>query len=185
LSYPGPVPPVTAKILEEHRRIVARDYRNRRVGDFLKELHLTEGRSTGIPIIYDVMEKNGSPEPDFDTDESCTYFLSVLYSHPELILGADDQDSDQDHDQGSDQDDDQATDQALKVLELCKQPYSRKDILERIGFSNHFDNYKRHIEPLLEKQWLEMTIPDKPTSKNQKYKTTKKGLKILQGSKNS
>lgn len=33
LSFPGPVP-VTAKILAENRRIVARDYRNRRVGDF-------------------------------------------------------------------------------------------------------------------------------------------------------
>ena len=178
LSFPGPVPPVTAKILEEHRRIVARDYRNRRVGDFLKELQLTEGRSTGIPIIYDVMEKNDSPEPDFDTNEACTYFLTVLYSHPELILDMDDQDSDQDHDQDSDQD----AEQKLRVLELCKQPHSRKDILESIGFSNHFDNYKRYIEPMLEKQWLEMTIPDKPTSKNQKYKTTKKGLKIFQAS---
>lgn len=181
LSYPGPVPPVTAKILEEHRRIVARDYRNRRVGDFLKELHLTEGRGTGIPIIYDMMEKNGSPEPDFDTDEACTYFLTVLYSHPELILGQDDQDSDQD----SDQDDDQATDQELQVLEFCKQPHSRKEILEYLDLSNHFDNYVRYIEPLLEKEWLEMTIPEKPTSGKQKYKSTKKGLKTLKGSKNS
>ena len=36
LSFPGPVPPVDAQILAENRRIVARDYRNRRVGDFLK-----------------------------------------------------------------------------------------------------------------------------------------------------
>ncbi|HKK44203.1 MAG TPA: ATP-binding protein, partial [Balneolaceae bacterium] len=181
LSYPGPVPPVDAKILEEHRRIVARDYRNRRVGDFLKELHLTEGRGTGIPIIYDVMEKNGSPEPDFKTDEACTYFLTVLYSHPELILGQ----SDQDSDQATDQDGDQATDQELKVLELCRQPHSRKEILEELGLSNHQYNYQRHIEPLLERNWLELTVPDKPKSPNQKYKTTKKGLNALQSSKNS
>lgn len=181
LSFPGPVPPVNAKILEERRRIVARDYRNRRVGDFLKELHLTEGRGTGIPIIYDVMEKNGSPEPIFDTDESCTYFLTVLYSHPELIFNQ----SDQDSDQATDQDSDQATDQELKVLEFCKKPYSRKEVLESLDMSNHQYNYQRHIEPLLERNWLELTVPDKPKSPNQKYKTTKKGRMILQDSKDS
>lgn len=29
--------------------VVCRRYRNRRIGEFLKELELTEGRSTGIP----------------------------------------------------------------------------------------------------------------------------------------
>ena len=57
LSFPGPIPPVNAKILAENKRIVARDYRNRRVGDFLKELHLTEGRGTGIPTMKRVLTK--------------------------------------------------------------------------------------------------------------------------------
>lgn len=78
LSFPGPVPPITAKILAENRRIVARDYRNRRVGDFLKELHLTEGRGTGIPTIYKLMEKNHSPAPLIQSDEQCTHFLTIL-----------------------------------------------------------------------------------------------------------
>lgn len=34
LSFPGPVPPVDAQILKQNQRIVARDYRNRRIGDF-------------------------------------------------------------------------------------------------------------------------------------------------------
>lgn len=42
LSFPGPLPPMTKKSLKQ-RRIIARDYRNRRIGDFLKELKLTEG----------------------------------------------------------------------------------------------------------------------------------------------
>lgn len=42
-------------------KIVARRYRNRRIGDFLKELDLTEGRCTGIPKMRAAMEKNGSP----------------------------------------------------------------------------------------------------------------------------
>ena len=82
LSYPGPVPPVDAQILQSQQRIVARDYRNRRIGDFLKELDLTEGRGTGFPTIYKAMQRNGSPEPIFDTDIQSTHFLTTLPVHP-------------------------------------------------------------------------------------------------------
>ena len=85
LSFPGPVPPVTATILSTQKRIVAREYRNRRIGDFLKELHLTEGRGTGLPTIYRAMEENGSPEPTFATDEQSTYFLTTLPAHPSAV----------------------------------------------------------------------------------------------------
>jgi ATP-dependent DNA helicase RecG len=86
LSFPGPVPPVNAEILASNRRIVARDYRNRRIGDFLKELHLTEGRGTGVPKIYGALERNGSPKPILETDANSTYFLTVLYSHLDAVL---------------------------------------------------------------------------------------------------
>jgi ATP-dependent DNA helicase RecG len=78
LSFPGPIPPVDVQILNHQRRIVARDYRNRRIGDFLKELDLTEGRGTGFPTIYRTMNKNGSPDPIFETDDQSPYFLTVL-----------------------------------------------------------------------------------------------------------
>ena len=88
LSFPGPIPPVTKKSLLElptHRRIIAREYRNRRVGDFLKELNLTEGRGTGIPTIYEELEKNGSPAPKFETDEELGYFLVTIYCRQDMI----------------------------------------------------------------------------------------------------
>lgn len=81
LSFPGPLPPMNKQSLQQ-RRIVARDYRNRRIGDFLKELKLTEGRSTGFPAIYDSMENNDSPDPSFETDDDLTYFLATIPIHP-------------------------------------------------------------------------------------------------------
>lgn len=48
------------------------------IGEFLKELDLTEGRSTGIPKILKVMKENGSPPPKFVTDEDRTSFLIRL-----------------------------------------------------------------------------------------------------------
>jgi ATP-dependent DNA helicase RecG len=88
LSFPGPVPPVDAQILNQNKRIVARDYRNRRIGDFLKELRLTEGRGTGFPVIYRTLELNDSPKPVFETDEQSTYFLTTIYAKefPENII---------------------------------------------------------------------------------------------------
>ena len=50
--------------------------------DLLKELHLAEGRGTGIPKIRRRMRENGSPEARFDFDEERTYFRVTLPVHP-------------------------------------------------------------------------------------------------------
>ena len=88
LSYPGPIPPVTKKSLLElpqRQRIIAREYRNRRVGDFLRELSLTEGRGTGIQTIYAKSKANGSPMPVFETDDDLNYFLVTLFCREDMI----------------------------------------------------------------------------------------------------
>jgi ATP-dependent DNA helicase RecG len=59
-----------------------RRYRNRRLGDFLKELDLTEGKATGIPRIKKALKENGSPEPFFDFDDDRTFFEVDFYIHP-------------------------------------------------------------------------------------------------------
>ena len=66
----------------QRERVASRNYRNRRIGDFLKELHLTEGRSTGFPKIRQALRRNGSPEVVFETDERNSYFLAHLDIHP-------------------------------------------------------------------------------------------------------
>ena len=167
LSFPGPVPPVSAKILAENERVVARHYRNRRVGDFLKELRLTEGRGTGIPTIRRAMERNGSPHPIFETDEQCTYFLTVLPVKPEARDLTDDQVSDQ------------VSDQEKELLGYCKEPRSRAEILLALGMSNHTTNYQRHIMPLLDRGFITLTHPENPRHRAQKYIITPKGKDYL------
>jgi len=101
----GPMPPLTQKdILRE--RVASRNYRNRRIGDFLKELHLTEGRSTGFPKIRQALRRNGSPEVVFETDERNSYFLAHLDIHPAFrnVTQGDTQDVTQDVRQGVHQD---------------------------------------------------------------------------------
>ncbi len=80
VSFPGPDRSVTIEGLKSYR-VSNRRYRNRRIGDFLKELHLTEGRNTGFKKILDALEANGSPKPEFETDDARSYFISRLFIH--------------------------------------------------------------------------------------------------------
>lgn len=79
-SLPGPDRTITDEDIR-NRRMISRRYRNRRIGDFLKELKLIEGRNTGIPTILRAMEKNGSDMPEFLTDAERTFFTVVLPVH--------------------------------------------------------------------------------------------------------
>ncbi len=67
--------------------IRARRYRNRRVGEFLKELDLTEGRGTGIPRLQKALKDNGSPPAVFDVDDpERRYFVVEIPIHPEFLM---------------------------------------------------------------------------------------------------
>lgn len=83
ISYPGPLPGIEAHHLDDEGRVPPIPARNRRIGEFLKELDLAEGRFTGLPQIYDSMRLNGSPSPKFDFDAARSYFRVTLPAHPE------------------------------------------------------------------------------------------------------
>ena len=77
ISHGGAMPPLSQNDFRKNR-IITMKYLNRRIGDFLKELHLTEGKGTGIPKIRRAMRNNGSDEPIFETDDDRSYFLTIL-----------------------------------------------------------------------------------------------------------
>ena len=77
ISHGGAMPPITPADFKKER-ILTMKYLNRRIGDFLRELHLTEGKGTGIPKIRRAMRNNGSDAPIFETDEARSYFLVTL-----------------------------------------------------------------------------------------------------------
>jgi ATP-dependent DNA helicase RecG len=64
--------------------VLEKRYRNRRIGDFLKELRLTEGKNTGFRKIRAAMKYNGSPKPVFITDEERVQFITRLLIHPDF-----------------------------------------------------------------------------------------------------
>ena len=81
MSLSGPDRSISNEALRECRCLYSRRYKNNRLGDFLKELELTEGRCTGIPTIQDELAKNGSPKASIETDEDRSYFLMYIPVH--------------------------------------------------------------------------------------------------------
>ena len=85
LSHPGADRSISIEGLKSYRA-VSRRYRNRRIGEFLKELRLTEGRNTGFQKIIRALKANGSPMPVFETDDERTYFLTTIPIHPDFLV---------------------------------------------------------------------------------------------------
>ena len=83
LSHPGADRSISIEGLKSYR-VSSRRYRNRQIGEFLKELHLTEGRNTGFQKIIRALKANGSPMPVFETDEDRTFFLTTFPIHPDF-----------------------------------------------------------------------------------------------------
>lgn len=59
-------------------------------------------------------------------------------------------------------------------------PLSSRELLEVAGYKTRTGNFKRSLEKLLEWTLLEMTLPDKPTSSKQQYRTTETGRRLLE-----
>lgn len=115
VSHPGADRSITMDGLKNYR-VFNRRYRNRRIGEFLKELHLTEGRNTGFGKILRALEKNGSPKPLFETDDERTSFAATLFIHPGFIANG----IDSGNNNGNNYGNENQFDNAERILKIMK-----------------------------------------------------------------
>jgi len=181
VSYPGPDASKRTEALNSDK-IVARRYLNRRIGEFLKELDLTEGRCTGIPTMRAAMAENGSPPARFSTDQGRTYFLVELPVHPDLPgIG---QAHEEAHHGAHEEAHEELTETEAHIVRFVeKQPKSRPEIAIQLGLKSRSGHLYKAIDHLRSLGFIELTIPDKPQSKNQKMRITDKGRTWLELSK--
>ena len=73
----------------------------------------------------------------------------------------------------SDQDSDQDNSIALEreILKFCRKPKSKKEILDHVGYKNRTYLTRKFLKPMIESGKLAYTIPEKTTSRLQKYIT--------------
>jgi ATP-dependent DNA helicase RecG len=67
-----------------------------------------------------------------------------------------------------------------KILKTLSHGSSgRSSLLSALGYKNPTGNFKKSISHLLSSGLIEMTLPDKPNSRLQKYRLTAKGRQAL------
>ncbi len=75
----------------------------------------------------------------------------------------------------------QVTQQVLAVLAAAEKAGTRADLQRAAGLKDREHFRRAYLESLLTAGWLAMTIPDKPRSSKQRYRTTEAGRRILEG----
>jgi ATP-dependent DNA helicase RecG len=168
LSFPGPDRSIQLEDFQAGR-IVSRRYRNRRIGEFFKELEMTEGRSTGIPKILKEMAANGSPAPLFETDNDRLSFVIRLPRHPLSLVPT----------VGGGEVTGEVTGEVERLLRAVVGEMTRQQIQSALGLKGEEHFRTAYLKPALEMRVVEMTLPDKPTSRNQRYRLTAIGLRWL------
>ena len=153
---------------------MAADTRNPFLAGGLEVLLGTENRFSGIPTVMQEMKKAGLPPAVF-TNRRGT-FKVTLYNQQK-----------------------QAEDAAMavaeaetpylvaklpastrKILAYCQQPRSRSEIAAHLQQENPYYVARRYIKPLVEQGMLELTMPESPRSKNQRYVAAKQYMGTVQ-----
>ena len=197
LSYPGADRSIRMDDFKKGQA-VSRRYRNRRIGEFLKELDLAEARSTGVPKIFRAMRQNGSPEPIFESDENRTWFLVRLPVHERVSLAATDQVTGQDKSlinnekdrntpqvtgQVTGQDarddsshaDEQFAENVERLILVLTGEMTRAELQAELNLTHRDHFTMAYLQPAFSSGLIEMTLPDKPTSRHQRYRRTAGG----------
>ena len=65
------------------------------------------------------------------------------------------------------------------ILSCLKTPKPTPEILTQLGYPRRTRNYETAMNRLLSLRLIEMTLPDKPRSKSQKYRLTAKGQALI------
>ena len=170
LSFPGPDRSIRMEDLKAGRA-VSRRYRNRRIGEFLKELEMTEGRSTGIPKILKEMAANGSPAPVFETDDDRLSFVTRLPRHPLSLVPTG---------EVAPEVTPEVTPEVGRVVLALQEELSRTELQQALDLKDEKHFRKAYLLPALDSGLVEMTRPEVPRSSKQRYRRTARGLLWLE-----
>ena len=136
------------------------DYRNPIIAEAMRGMKYVNMFNRGVQRVKNMLRENGNPEPKFNVSKVTAFEVMV---HPSMSLNLV-------------TDGEKVTKSATKstetmneVLAFCTQERSLTEIMVHLGLKHRNNAKSRYIDPLIEGGFLEMTIPEKPNSRNQKY----------------
>lgn len=136
-------------------------HRNPIVAEAMKEMKYVNMFNQGIRRVQDMLRDNGNPEAEFTVNKITAFEVTV---RPTMSLNL-----------VTDQEkvtklETKMSETVNDILAFCSTPRSMTEIMEHIGLKHRYNVKHRYIDPLIEAGFIEMTIPDKPNSRSQKYK---------------
>lgn len=129
------------------------DTRNPFIANGLEVLLGTENRFSGIPTIIHEMKQAGLPPAIFESRRGM--FKVTLYNKRVQDTPST-QSAELPH-------------EIQDLIAFCQKPRSRKELMEYLGLKTWTYVLQRYIQPLIDQGVLEMTLPDTPRSRNQRY----------------
>lgn len=200
LSHSGPDRSISDKMIRDAKRLKTRKYRNRRLGDFLKELGLSEGHATGIPTIQKHLSENGSKPATISTDEARSYFLMTIPCREDFAGDVPIRESNSDFELTNElgqilgqlygqvwkriRDKEMVPNLVIATIDLLcllkESELTANAIAKSLKISNTKELKRKILFPLLGKGYITMTNPDKPTSSTQKYALTAIGRGLFE-----
>lgn len=129
------------------------DTRNPILAGALEVLGVTENRYSGIPTIQKAM-KEYSLQPAEFTDSRGTFTVCLRKQRVKAIKAKDES---------------AFIKKQREIIEFCKTPKTRQQLVEFIGLSSASHAIKTYVKPLVDRGLIMLSIPDKPSSSKQIY----------------
>lgn len=165
LSIPGP-----DRSILENRVLIANRYRNRRIGDFLKELKMVEGRNTGVPLIVRAMQQNGSALPEFRTDEDRSFFRVILPIHPVFLHSEEKETLPVPQERRKNKRRTKEEVRQLVILALRQNDLSARELSAQLGYAKLNDTVRSVVKELIDNGKAQYLFPDAANNPNQKIR---------------
>ena len=148
--------------------------RNPVIARVFRELGLTEQWGSGIKRIFESAAHQGLPEPlieEIATGIRLRIWLAQPHAAGQTPAPAGDTSTLQRLESKL----------AAKVLmRLTPQPMGKADLAKALGHTTVSGELHKQIRRLLDSGHIEMTLPDKPTSRLQRYRLTEAGQALVQ-----
>ena len=134
--------------------------RNKELIRVFKDVDLIENIGSGVLRILDAYDKS--------CFKFMEHFLRVSFNYNENPFEYEDTAKTKSSKLGSKKSSKLAVSEE-QILQLCKTEKSLKEIAQHFGYKDVYKFKNNYINKLIEQDKLQMTIPDKPKSRNQKY----------------
>lgn len=122
------------------------DTRNPVLATALEVLDVTENRYSGIPTIRKELKEHGLPAPEF-RNERGEFTICFRLNDNNAVSNND----------------------SVNLIDFCKIPRTRNEIAKYLGLNSVTYAIKKYVQPLIDTGIIKLSVPEVPSSPNQKY----------------